>query len=54
MMPMDGEPEDVISTESSRAASKAKLVEGRRNGIAQDTKLLSPDRVNKVATEKFY
>ena len=37
MMPMDGEPEDVISTESSRTASKAKLVEGRRNGIAKDT-----------------
>ena len=54
MMPMDGEPEDVISTESSRTASKAKLVEGRRNGIAKDTKLHSPDRVNKVATERFY
>ena len=54
MMPMDGEPEDVISTESSRTTSKAKLVEGRRNGTTQDTNLLSPDRVNKVATEKFY
>ena len=54
MMPMDGEPEDVISTESSRTASKAKLVEVRRNRIAQDTKLHSPDRVNKVATERRY
>ena len=53
MMPMDGEPEDVISTESSRTASKAKLVEGRRYGIAKDT-LISPDRVNKVGTERFY
>ena len=37
MMPMDGGPEDVISTESSRTTSKAKLVERRRNGIAKDT-----------------
>ena len=37
MMPMDGEPEDVISTESSRTASKAKLVERRRNWMAKDT-----------------